>query len=241
MPIELIFNCIKNREEKQLQLYLYLNIISSGKIKSEDIDFGELSRVLSIKTHKTIKSYLNNLLERKWIGYSNKSKIYFIRSFDKIRQIENIESKTAAVFSIEYFSNFKAWCGAVLYAYLYRKTRWSKYKKSASYKEKASQTIYTAPLFLPIATTGFSKYFDISIGQASKLKKLAFDAGFIDVRKNFENTTIPIQEKELFKKYGNSNIANKIRVIKGQVVLQSIDTILPRIALSKRKKRKTYS
>jgi hypothetical protein len=94
---------------------------------------------------------------------------------------------------------------------------------------------------LPIATTGFSKYFDISIGQASKLKKLAFDAGFIDVRKNYENTTIPLEEKELFRKYGNPNLANKLRVKKGKVVLQQIDTILPNIALSKRKKWKTYS
>jgi hypothetical protein len=50
-----------------------------------------------------------------------------------------------------------------------------------------------------------------------------------------------LEEKELFRKYGDSNIANKIRVRNGQVVLQSIDTILPRIALSKRKKWKTYS
>jgi hypothetical protein len=124
---------------------------------------------------------------------------------------------------------------------LYRKSRWSKYKKSASYKEKASQTIYTAPLFLPVATTGFSKFFKISVGQASKLKKLASDAGFIDVRKNYQSTSIAVEHKELYKKYGDTNVANKLRVRKGQVVLQQIDTILPQIALSKRKKRKTYS
>ena len=235
----MIFNCLRNREEKQLQLYLFLSIITSGKIKSDDIDYNELSRVLGIKTHKTIKCHLNALLQRNWIGYSNKSKNYFIRGFDKIKEIEKITTKTAAVFSIEYFSNFKAWCGSILYAYLYRKTRWSKYKKSASYKEKASQTIYTAPLFLPVATTGCSKFYKISVGQASKLKKLAFEAGFIDVRKNYKNSNIVLEEKELFKKYGDTNLANKVRVRNGQVVFQEIDTILPRIALSKRKKRKT--
>ena len=203
-----------------------------------------------------------SLLERNWIGYSNKSDIYFVRGFDKIFESEKLITKASAVFKIEYFTNFKAWCGAVLFAYLYRRNRWSKFKESASKLEKANQTQRTAPLFiadlykkrgwdytrnrpeplyLPIATTGFSKYFNISKGQASKLKKLAYEAGFLDVQKNYENTNIPLQEKELYKKYGDSNIANKIRVRKGQVVLQSIDTILPRIALSKRKKRKTYS
>ncbi len=222
-------------------MYLYFKITSSGKVKGNHIDYDEISNVLKVKSIKTIKTYLENLLQKDWIGYSKKSDTYFIRGFDKVHNIENTITKTSAVFRIEHLSNFKAWCGAVFYAYLYRKTRWSKYKESASKLEKAKQTQRTTPLFLPIATTGFSKYYGISIGQASKLKKLAFDAGFIDVHKNYQYTSIPLEEKELYKKYGNPNIANKMRVKEGQVVLQSIDTILPRIALSKRKKWKTYS
>lgn len=217
---------------------------------------------MGIKTPKTIKSYLCNLLDRNWIGYSNKSDTYFVRGFDKIFESEKLITKASAVFKIEYFTNFKAWCGAVLFAYLYRRNRWSKFKESASKLEKANQTQRTAPLFiadlykkcgwdytrnkpeppyLPIATTGFSKYYNISKGQASKLKKLAFDAGFLDVRKNYQSTSIAVEHKEHYKKYGDTNVANKLRVRKGQVVLQHIDTILPQIALSKRKKRKTYS
>ena len=243
-------------------MYLYFKITSSGKVKGNHIDYDEISNVLKVKSIKTIKTYLENLLQKDLIGYSKKSDTYFIRGFDKVHNIENTITKTSAVFRIEHLSNFKAWCGAVLFAYLYRRYRWSKFKESAPKLEKANQTQRTAPLYisrlynkigwdytrnkpeppyLPIATTGCSKFYKISVGQASKLKKLAFDAGFIDVRKNYENTTILLQEKELYKKYGDSNIANKIRVRKGQVVLQSIDTILPRIALSKRKKWKTYS
>lgn len=239
-----------------------MKITCSGKIRADELDYDEISRVMGIKTPKTLKTHLNSLLERKWVGYSKKSNIFFIRGFDKVQSLENTKTKAAAVFRIEYFSNFKAWCGAVLFAYLYRRYRWSKFRESASKLEKANQTQRTAPLFvadlykkrgwdytrnkpeppyLPIATTGFSKYFNISVGQVSKLKKLAFDAGFIDVNKNYENTNIPLEEKELFKKYGNTNLANKIRVKRGQVVIQQIDTILPLIALSKRKNWKTYS
>lgn len=218
-----------------------MKINSSGKLKSNEIDFDELSRVLGIKTQKTIKTHLDKLIQRNWIGYSSKSKIYFIRGFDKISQLEKNTYKASAVFSIEYFSNFKAWCGAVFYAYLYRKSRGSKYYESASKLKKASQTQNAAPLFLPIATTGFSKYYQVSVGQASKLKTLAFKAGFIDVQKNFENTTIPLEEKNLYKKYGDLSEVNRMRVRKGQIVLQQTDTILPHISLSKRKKWKTYS
>lgn len=245
-----------------LQLYLYLKITSSGKIKENELDFEEIKSVMGIKTVKTIKTHLDALKQKDWIGYNKKSGNYFIRSFDKVNEIEKVQSRIAAVFSIEYFSNFKAWCGAVMYAYLYRRTRWSKFRESASKLEKAYQTPRTAPLFssklniipkwdydsnkpeapyFPIATTGFSKYFDISIGQASKLKKLAYETGYIDVRKNYENTSIPLEEKELFRKYGDTKLANKLRVKNGIVVFQQIDTILPHIALSKRKKRKTYS
>lgn len=262
MPVQLIFNCIRNSDDKLLQLYHYLKISSSGKLREKELDYEEIKNVMNIKSLKTIKTYLGELKRKDWIGYNKKSDNYFIRSFDKVNELENVQSRIAAVFSIKYFSNFKAWCGAVMYAYLYRRTRWSKFKESASKLEKANQTQRTAPLFInnlykkigwdfnrnkpeppyfPIATTGFSKYFKISIGQASKLKKLAYDAGFIDVRKNYENTSIPLEEKELFKKYGDTNLANKIRVKNGNVVFQQIDTILPRIALSKRKKRKTYS
>lgn len=154
--------------------------------------------------------------------------------------LEKVLSQQSAVFKIEYFPNFKAWCAAVGYVNLYKKAKWSKYKESASKLEKANKTHCTVPLYLEVSTSGFSKYYGISIGQASKLKKLACEAGYIKVRKNFKRLGIPVSSKNLFKANVDPHVARRVSEINQELVLQQSDTIFPLIALSKRGKRKKW-
>lgn len=210
----------------------------SGKLHENDLDIKCISNVVGIKTSKTILNIIEDLKTRNWIGYSHQSKIYFIRSFNEVCKLENFPNKRSAVFRVEYFKNFKAWIGAVCYTYLYRKNKWSKHVETASKINKAKQPQRAAPTFLEVSTIGFSNYFDISKGQASKLKTLAAEVGFMLVRKNYQPLDIPIQQKNLFKKHSEPHISNRIRVINKELVLQKTDSILPQIALSKRKKWK---
>lgn len=235
MPFELIRDTLFDNQINILKLYLYLKINSSGKIHKNDVLNRKTLDCLDIKSYKTLVIYIQKLINRNWIGYNNKSEIYFIRSFNFISKKERYKSKTAAVFRKDYFRDFKAWCAAVLYTHLYKKAKRSKFLSSASKLQKAKQTIENTPPFLPVATKGFATYYQTSVSNASKLKKLAVQAGFIDVNKNFKPFNLPLEEKQLYKKYGNANIIPLIRQKKEELFIQLSDTIFPHIALSKRK------
>lgn len=195
-----------------------------------------MSELFGIKTEATIQKHVCKLMDYDWLGYNEKTQLYFIRGFKRIAIIENHATQKSAVFNEAYFANFRAWCGAVMYANLYRKEKWRRKKEVASNMVEASQPSKNAPLFLPCSTLGFAKYYGLSLSKSSELKKLAFNAGFIDVNKNYSPVAIPAQEKKLYQKHGDPKIANRLRIRKGEVFLQQIDTILPHIALSKRKK-----
>lgn len=195
-----------------------------------------MSELFGIKTETTIQKHISKLIAFDWLGYNEETQLFFVRGFKRISIIENHETQKSAVFTGAYFTNFKAWCGAVMYANLYRKEKWRRKKEAASKLVEASQPSKNAPLFLPCSTLGFAKYYGISLSKSSELKKIAFNAGFIDVNKNYIPAGIPTHEKLLYQKHGDPKIANRLRITKGEVYLQQIDTILPHIALSKRKK-----
>lgn len=238
VPLWLVVYALKNNLISQLKIYLCLKWMCSGKLRKQDLDIKSMSNVVGIKTSRTIYQIIENLKARNWIGYNQKSEIYFVRSLDDVCKIENLPNKRSAVFRIEHLKNFKAWIGAVCYTYLYRKVKWSKHVGTASKMEKAKQPLHVAPPFLEVSTIGFSKYFQVSKGQASKLKKAAKKANLLFIRKNYQPLEIPIEQKDHFKKYSDEHISNRVRVVKEELVLQLPDLILPQIALSKRKKWK---
>ena len=76
-------------------LYLYLKSISNGKIRLNKETKEEISKALNCTT-RTLYNNLHKLQARNWIGYNPKSKLYFVRGFEKVRAIENWERRAGA-------------------------------------------------------------------------------------------------------------------------------------------------
>jgi hypothetical protein len=68
----------------------------SGKIKIDKAKIAEIKDVLGIKDDRTLQKYLLQLKQLNWIGFSNKSGFYFIRSFGFIRKSCGFTKRTIA-------------------------------------------------------------------------------------------------------------------------------------------------
>lgn len=84
VPTALAQYVVKKRMVNEFKLYMYLKFNSSYKIHKNDEAFLLLLRIKGFKSHKTISKHLKRLLSLNWIGYSEKSGNYFIRSFKEI-------------------------------------------------------------------------------------------------------------------------------------------------------------
>jgi len=232
VPIALIVHCISERKLQELKLYLWLKACSSGKIKLDDYQIQSVSLILDVTTYRT-KSSLNKLNSYNWLGYNPKSKYYFIRSFDKVRIMEQLKQRRSAVFCLNDLKNFPAWCGGAFYAYLYKLRKGANYKHD--FLKGKSKQAYNAPSFLPVATAGVERIFQLSRATATRYKLLAKRAGYLEVEHRFKKLGVPKSEIKYFREGVPSWYNQKLVLIKGELYEQLPDVVLPHISLSKRK------
>ena len=236
IPVEMIDFVIKNRIYKSFQLYLYLKIISSGKIKlTKDIIF-DCSKFLNVST-KSIKRYLDNLLKLNWVGYNQYSGYYFIRGFDALRNLRGSYARTAAIFDIKDIIKIKEFLIAVkIKGFL--KLQQERCKEAAFSRGSdiyANQPQRSFPVYLPISCSVIAKIIKISVSTASKYRNFTAKAGFIKIRKDFKDTGFNSKYIKLYKS-ANPELSNKVRIIDDKILIQKPDLIFCDLKFTKRKK-----
>ena len=239
IPINLCFEALNNKKVRDLQVFVWLKMHSSGKIIITTEVLHKMKTDLGIKSVKTVKSSLSKLEMKKWITRSPKSGFYFIKSFERIRISENYIRRTGAEFNITDIKNFKGFLVSAVISHMISIQKRRLWKTERS--KRGSITVFHKPhLFFPIANEALAKIFGISISTAYEWKKLAAKQGFIKIRKNFEKVqnVTPAQIND-FKKYG-SLPADHLRIRKGKVVLQKPDLVFSKVQLRKRAKLMLY-
>lgn len=161
-------------------------MICSGKIRLNNDVVNLACKRLSI-SRGTFYRHLNDLKRWDWIGYSEHSKIYFIRSFKRICEIENLEGKTCAVFSSEWFKTFKAFLSGTIIGYLVKQQKKAERKKGRSSQLK------------PVATKAIAKIMNIPESTAYTLKQIAHQANYITKERDFKRTGVHAKYKQWFK------------------------------------------
>ena len=89
--------CLKNKISKPFQLYIYLKVHCSGKMKITKNDIELIKSTLEYKSDRSVTNNLKRLLDYNFIGFNAATGYYFIRGFDKIRIMYRFTGSVASI------------------------------------------------------------------------------------------------------------------------------------------------
>lgn len=233
LPIALCRKVVQEGIESPFRLYVYLNLTTSGKLKLQRGLKNEMAKDLGFRTFKSINVNLDRLTELNWIGYDKKNKVIFLRSLDKIRKQEGINSRSAVSVEIEDLEHFKAFLSGALIGWAVKYSKGKEWERARK-KGRAMQNSHS---FHPSASNGLSRFYGISLSKAHRMKQWAKEAGYIELLSDYE---VIANQTTYFNHYKrHSNEGNKLRRSKGKILLQKPDLIFSGMRFKNRKKLKT--
>jgi hypothetical protein len=242
-PIEMCIYILQNNLENTFRIYLFLKLnYNDGKIKFTKNEINILADSLNV-TSRTIRSQIKKIVELGWVQINTKTQYYILTSFDKIRVNNGWVTRASIDISIQDIQCIRAILGAALYVYLH-KDFWRKVKREKSVLIKGNTYHFLSPSFnfknhfAPVSLIGVQKIFGISQAKASRLKQLAYNAGYIKVKKKFKKIDLSKEDVSYIKKY-DVNHARNIIFKNRSYYWQQIDHIRPFINIRKRKKLET--
>lgn len=170
---------------KAFAVLMYLKSISSGQLRITPLVRSHAYRTIGQSILVFNKSMIW-LQKRKWVGHNQRTGIYYLRSWKTIKDIEGIESRSSYWFYVQWLEKCKEFVISVCLSELIklnkRRTFTALVEKRWSTHQKAAKR--ALPLFYPISNQAFGKIFGFSQKTASIYKRLAVNAGMIEIRKN---------------------------------------------------------
>ena len=200
-----------------LRLYILLKNECDGMMWVNENDIINFSNELNITT-RTIHTHLKKLQDRDWIGYDNKSKYYFIRGWNRIKQLEGLNNRTIIKFKLENIKDlqtFKASLIGVYIGYLiYGKNKQLRLNKRTGSDQN---------VFHSISSIVLGSSLNVSQVMAWKYLRLAEIKGFLNAKKNNlislnKHVSLYVIEQLKNKIYNNDST---IRIKNNQLFYQS--------------------
>lgn len=100
VPIELVQYVHDNKMYKSLGLYLLLKASCDGyTLLKKECKIWFMS-LLGIKDGRSFNKHLHKLISDSWVGYNEKTGIYYIRGFKALRKRYDFQHRSAVVFYI---------------------------------------------------------------------------------------------------------------------------------------------
>lgn len=209
IPVELTRFVYHNGLITPFAIYLYLKLFSDGKLHQTSEVFGQMRNQLRLADNRTFKKHLGKLLELGWMGYSSKSGIYFIRSFDYLRIMLSLKKRRAATFVLQDLRHLQTYLVGVIlsakilgdkfYWELKNRGRWRTAMKKTDVASH-SKTFSETPKYFGWSVKSIADYLGCKLTRASVLKNAAAKAGYIEQRHKFEYYgTLPVVDFEARK------------------------------------------
>ena len=170
-----------------------------------------------------IRNNLKILREINWVGYNPKSGYYFIRGFDRIRILDGFTRRTGVEYETKGIRYFKAFCIGAIIGYLVnnqKRDKWLLERKKA----RSSQGSHLSSSFFPISSWVLAKILNVSLSTAHRLKTLAANEGYIQIKKQLKPMGIHVKHVNCIKKYF-PEIEHKIRIQRNELFIQEVDMI----------------
>ena len=259
VPLHLCKFTIQNSFFGELRLYLYLKKECSGRIQLPPSKKREIGTALSCN-ERTVRNHLKSLKKRNWIGFSKKSKYYYIRGFDKVKSIEELSGRKGCWLEIdakEIWSDKKKFKGFVTGALIGHLVQVSKYKATSKeymndadrpdhYKGRSNhrRSARSSSYFYPVAADAIFKIYGIPISTASDYKRLAEKHGFLKIKKSVKDIPISLEDLNTYRKNIPYRDAKKLitfydkKAKKRKVVSQEPDLVYPLLDYSNRNRPK---
>ncbi len=254
IPLELSKYVIANELERPFAIYLFMKMYSDGKIKKDSPVMVELQNVLRVKNRRTTTKHFAKLIELNWIGYNDKSKIYFVRSFHHLRFIHDFKSRKSTTFFAKDLKQIQAFLAGSIIADNVRNQEyyWEKVKRrkprTATKKDVAKQfkaSSKTSPNFYGLSIREIAKKLNCKTTRAVQLKHAAEAAGFIKTKARYKEYARFAEADYLMKKVladCNPSLAKRLRFtvtsgLDGKKIIiariQLHDEILPLVRFKK--------
>lgn len=236
IPINICQFAIREKVLKEFHLLVTMKMISSGKIVWNMDAKKELAAKMKV-TVRTIENIFPKLLKTNWIG--QKGKVIYLRKFDWIAKNIQIHTNTGVLMYPDDLRRFRAFIIGAIMGYLVNMQKLIlKKERRLGLQNKRGNNSTKCPSFLPIANSALAQILNCSISTACNCKQEAKNYKYIRVSKCFD--TVPNMEPEniaVFKK-AVPNIAHRVRLIDGKVVVQLPDLVAPNLRYKARKKLK---
>lgn len=183
VPLPVLQKAITEKAHREIALFLFLKMTTSGRLKLEGRKKAEVLQVLNI-SESTLYRYLSTLLKWDWMGYDPSREVYYVRGFKRVYELENefiaktaVRVKIEDLFHMQSYS-FSAWLGYLLRA----QSSWK--RRGAEQKTRCSQQS-PASIYRPVALTIMKQFFKLSKDTAIKLKKQAISNGYIKRQRGY--------------------------------------------------------
>lgn len=249
VPLAFCEFAIRNKLLSSFRLYIYLKTTCNGQILIDAKTKQTIAKDLHV-TVKTITNQLKKLHERNWVGYNPKSGYYFIRGFNKVRDIEQFQGRRGVWIDthkdFQTISRFRAF---VMGAIIGQLSNVSKQRAKKTFEERRPEHIKGSsnhrlrphlPLYYPVACHALASIYGISISTASRYKHEADEHGFIDLKKNFRRLALNGDPKEYDAQFATAykashpDEAHKIRIKNNKVYIQEADQVQARMNYTKK-------
>jgi hypothetical protein len=243
VPIPMCIWVAQNNLEKPFQTFLHLKMqYRNGKTQLNRLELLGLSQVMGGISTKTIKQHIQKLSEIHWMKRNTKTGFYHINSFERIRAHYGWESRASLLCEFKDIQNVYGFIGGAIYTYQFYDF-WRKVRKERIVRIMGRAYNFLSSSFnfrehhAPVATTGIEALYGIPQKKASRLKIAAIKSNTIKVKKDFQKLDLSFSEIKLMMKFGY--LPPRVKQLKGEFYLQSIDLILPLKHIKKRPKLTT--
>ena len=230
IPVQLCEVAISKHLIKPATLYIYLKFVCSGKIRLSNDDLNKVANDLNCCT-KTVRNNLKKLLQEGWITYNAKSKIWFIKSFQRVMNIYNFIAKSRTALSFSNITKLKGFFAATYIGGMINQQL--KTEKLSNGRNKC--ICPKTRIGKPVSNSGIAKCIGIAKSHAFSLKTKAEKDGFIECTKQFINTGLDAMFRYTYK-LSMPELANRTRIIDGKVCLMKADLITHKILFKAKRK-----
>ncbi len=260
IPIEVMTYVFVKDIRKPFRLFLYLKAVSSGMLHKNSEEFQQAMDILDIKDVRTFRKYIRALLDENWIGYDDKSGIYYMRGFQFIRKQHSFMKRRTALFYIDSdiidldAFMFAAIVGdRVIRLKDYREIQKREDGSSATKRKGVAKQVLSpssTPEYYGMSVASMGRPLKLSQTRAHELKVRAETAGYLKCKNMFSEVVVLYKPDKNIKSHigrGDPDLAKKIRIKtrkigKRKVIIaaeQLHDEVIPLIKYKSYKLRRT--
>lgn len=243
IPYCLLSHAVQSQSFRSIQILVATKLLFGSSFARSQIII--ISEILGIHS-KTVDAHLQKLVDLNLIGFDTLELKYFCRGWNYLRTLLDDETSVGYKIKLDQIKEFKPFAIATTFDQLIasqQSKRWKTIRESLK-KGSSKQIEIGTNGFYPVANAAYAKIFNVSEATASRYRSLAHDHGWIEVKPQFTEVQISIDEnrdRDLVKEHLDKGLVfRKGRYFIQEISLVRSNMIRKRIPFLSKKKLKAF-